>query len=57
MDKRLKRVLLVIILGFSFLSVALIGKEVVETQHFKIIYDKSTENAAKVIPESIPVLP
>ena len=47
MDKRLKRVLLVIILGFSFLSVALIGKEVVETQHFKIIYDKSTENAAK----------
>ncbi|MCI6114107.1 MAG: hypothetical protein MR687_02330, partial [Spirochaetales bacterium] len=47
MDKRLKRVLLVIILGFSFLSVALIGKEVVETQNFKIIYDKRTENAAK----------
>ena len=49
MDKRLKRVLSVIILVFSLLSVALAGKEVVETQHFKIIYDERTENAAKEI--------
>lgn len=47
MDKRFKRLLSVFIFVFSLLSVTLIGKEVVETQHFKIIYDESTENAAK----------
>ena len=47
MNKRFKRLLFVLILVASVLFTAGAGNMVVETRHFKIIYDERTENAAK----------
>ena len=49
MNKLFKRIVLLLVAISCLSSLSAFETKIVETQHFKIIYDERTENAAKEV--------